>query len=81
MLSGLLSAHYLAVALPGISSPGDNMYLTQATDLADRLLGTYESSSGVPFSSIYLSSRKGIPSHDGGASSTVEATTLQIEIK
>jgi mannosyl-oligosaccharide alpha-1,2-mannosidase len=81
MLGGLLSAHYLAGALPGISSRHDDVYLTQAIDLADRLLGAYESTSGVPFSSIYLSSRKGIPSHDGGAASTAEATTLQIEMK
>ncbi|KAF1827947.1 glycoside hydrolase family 47 protein [Dissoconium aciculare CBS 342.82] len=81
MLGGLLSAHYLAGALPGTSSRRDNVYLTKAIDLADRLLGAYDSPSGVPYASIYLSSRKGIPSHDGGASSTAETTTLQIEMK
>jgi mannosyl-oligosaccharide alpha-1,2-mannosidase len=81
MLGGLLSAHYLAGALPGTSSRRDNVYLTKAIGLADRLLGAYDSPSGIPYASTYLSTGKGIPSHDGGASSTAETTTLQIEMK
>nr|POE84975.1 mannosyl-oligosaccharide 1,2-alpha-mannosidase [Quercus suber] len=82
MLGGLLSAHYLSTILPGASSQRDNVYLSKAVDLGDRLLGAYDSPSGIPFASIMLNNGTGIRSHaDGGASSTAEATTLQIEMK
>ena len=87
MLGGLLSAHYLSTDFPGIYAPvddglSDDLYIEKASDLADRLLGAYESTSGVPFASINLHTMSGIPSHaDGGASSTAEATTLQLEMK
>jgi len=49
----------------------------KAVDLADRLLGAYESRSGVPYASVNLRTTVGIPSYaDGGASSTAEAGTL-----
>lgn len=88
MLGGLLSAHYLSTQFPegtyasvsdGLS---DDMYIEKAVDLADRLLGAYDTASGVPLASVNLHTSKGIPSHaDGGASSTAEATTLQLEMK
>jgi hypothetical protein len=82
MLGGLLSAHYLSKVLPGVSSRRDPVYLNKAVDLADRLLAAYDSPSGIPYASIHLSQRRGIVSHtDGGASSTAEATTLQLEMK
>jgi hypothetical protein len=82
MLGGLLSAHYLSKVLPGVSSRRDQIYLTKAVDLADRLLGAYDSPSGIPYASIHLATRRGLVSHaDGGASSTAEATTLQLEMK
>jgi mannosyl-oligosaccharide alpha-1,2-mannosidase len=87
MLGGLLSAHYLSTEFPGEYAPvddglSDDLYIEKATDLADRLLGAYESPSGIPFASINLHTMKGIPSHaDGGASSTAEATSLQLEMK
>lgn len=87
MLGGLLSAHYLSTEFPNTFAPvndnlSDDLYVETAMDLADRLLGAYESKSGVPFASINLHSRQGIPSHaDGGASSTAEATSLQLEMK
>jgi hypothetical protein len=82
MLGGLLSAHYLTTVLPGVSSRRDSIYLTKAADLADRLLGAYDSPSGIPYASIHLARRRGLVSHaDGGASSTAEATTLQLEMK
>ncbi|KAJ8608797.1 hypothetical protein MRB53_039482 [Persea americana] len=60
----------------------DDMYIEKAVDLAERLLGAYETSSGVPLASVNLQQRRGIPSHaDGGASSTAEATTVQLEMK
>jgi hypothetical protein len=82
MLAGLLSAHYMSTLLPGLSSPGDDIYLVKAVDLADRLLGAYDSPSGIPHASVHLASQKGVGSHsDGGASSTAEATSLQLEMK
>ena len=87
MLGGLLSAHYLTTAFPNMAplpaiTGGDDLYLEKASDLADRLLSAYESSSGIPFASVNLKQMKGLPSHaDGGASSTAEATTLQLEMK
>jgi len=84
MLGGLLSAHYLSqdLNLVPVKKAAEDMYLNKATDLADRLLGAYDSPSGVPFASVNLKSREGVPSHaDGGASSTAEAATLQLEMK
>lgn len=85
MLGGLLSAHYLQEALPGLKPENGNeedLFLEKATDLAGRLLGAYESPSGVPWASVILKDGKGEASHaDGGASSTAEATTLQLEMK
>jgi mannosyl-oligosaccharide alpha-1,2-mannosidase len=81
MLGGLLSAHYLAKRLPDVSSGRDSVYLAKAVDLADRLLYAYDSPSGIPYASVHLKSRLGIPSHDGGASSTAEAGTVQLEMK
>lgn len=89
MLGGLLSAHYLSSEFPDMAplpvkkgSNAEDFYLEKAMDLADRLLGAYESNSGIPFASVNLHSSMGILSHaDGGASSTAEATTLQLEMK
>ncbi|KAF1815406.1 seven-hairpin glycosidase [Eremomyces bilateralis CBS 781.70] len=88
MLGGLLSAHYLSTAFPDMAPlpagtpKNEDLYLEKASDLADRLLGAYESSSGVPYASVNLRTSKGILSHaDGGASSTAEATSLQLEMK
>ncbi|KAK6535934.1 mannosyl-oligosaccharide alpha-1,2-mannosidase [Arthrobotrys megalospora] len=84
MLGGLLSAHYLATVHnldPGAKQEAD-LYLEKAADLADRLLGAYNSDSGLPFASVNLKTSKGVESHaDGGASSTAEASTLQLEMK
>lgn len=84
MLGGLLSAHYLSSVLeltpPDKKNP--DLYLEKATDLAERLLGAYDSPSGIPFASVNLKTNKGVESHaDGGASSTAEATSLQLEMK
>lgn len=89
MLGGLLSAHYLSTTFPEMAplpadkaSNSEDLYLEKATDLAGRLLGAYESKSGIPFASVNLKTQQGIPSHDdGGASSTAEAATLQLEMK
>lgn len=82
MLGGLLSAHYLSTRLPDVSSPRDSVYLQQAVDLGDRLLAAYKSPTGIPYASVNLGRRQGIPAHfDDGASSMAEATTLQMEMK
>ncbi|KAI4133467.1 MAG: hypothetical protein LQ338_000203 [Usnochroma carphineum] len=90
MLGGLLSAHYLSTTFPDMApladddqgAPGEDLYLEKATDLADRLLGAFDSNSGVPYASVNLKTLKGVPSHaDNGASSTAEATSLQLEFK
>ena len=90
MLGGLLSAHYLSKGFPDMApltdddegAPGEDLYVEKATDLADRLLGAFDSDSGVPYASVNLKTLKGIPSHvDGGASSTAEASSLQLEFK
>ncbi|RAK89835.1 glycoside hydrolase [Aspergillus costaricaensis CBS 115574] len=82
MLGGLLSAHYLSTQLPDASSGRDSVYLSKAVDLANRLLAAYDSGSGIPYASVNLAKREGIRSHaDGGASSTAEAATVQLEMK
>jgi len=90
MLGGLLSAHYLSTAFPDMApipdddpgTPGEDLYLEKAKDLADRVMGAFESPSGVPYASVNLATSKGIPSHaDMGASSTAEVSTLQLEFK
>lgn len=74
MLGGLLSAHYL--------SDYDDLYLEKAVDLANRLIGAFDSSSGIPYADVNLHSGVGRKSPaDGGASSTAEATSLQLEFK
>ncbi|KZF24627.1 glycoside hydrolase family 47 protein [Xylona heveae TC161] len=90
MLGGLLSAHYLSNEYPDLAAlpdsaagaPGEDLFLEKASDLANRLLGAYDSPSGIPYASVNLRTMAGIPSHnDGGASSTAEAASLQLEMK
>ncbi|KAK9717504.1 mannosyl-oligosaccharide alpha-1,2-mannosidase [Basidiobolus ranarum] len=73
VLGGLLSSYHLS---------NDTMLLEKAVDLGDRLLGAFQSPSGIPYASVMLDSGKGVPAHfNAGASSTAEATTLQLEFK
>ncbi|KAM0287673.1 hypothetical protein ACHAQH_000202 [Verticillium albo-atrum] len=90
MLGGLLSAHYISTEFPQLApladddegAPGEDLYLEKAKDLADRLIGAFDSDSGVPYASVVLSKGEGVISHaDDGASSTAEVTTLQLEFK
>ena len=90
MLGGLLSAHYLSTTFPSlapltdddINQPGEDLYIEKATDLADRILGAFDSQSGIPFASVNLNTSQGIPAGgESGASSTAEAATLQLEFK
>lgn len=73
MLGGLLSAHHLSE---------EDLFLDKANDLANALLGGFESKSGIPYSSVNLLSGAGVKNHvDNGASSTAEVATLQLEFK
>ncbi|KAG8525461.1 uncharacterized protein KY384_009105 [Bacidia gigantensis] len=90
MMGGLLSAHYLSNSFTDLANvkdddkgaPGEDLYLEKATDLADRLMGAFDSPSGVPFASVNLQTSLGKGSHvDDGASSTAEASSLQLEFK
>jgi mannosyl-oligosaccharide alpha-1,2-mannosidase len=88
MLGGLLAAHYLQTDFPDMCpvdlkrNGGEDLYLEKASDLADRLLGAFESATGIPYASVNLKQMKGIRSHaDGGASSLAEATSVQLEMK
>lgn len=73
MLGGLLSAHYLS---------GNDMFLEKATDLGNRILGAFDSPTGIPYASVNLKTGKGVKNHvDNGASSTAEVSTLQLEFK
>ncbi|KAH6646483.1 family 47 glycosyl hydrolase [Truncatella angustata] len=90
MIGGLLSAHYLSNEFPQLApqtdddpgAPGEDLYLEKAKDLADRVIAAFDSESGIPYASVNLAKLEGIAAHDmGGASSTAEATTLQLEFK
>ncbi|KAH8676381.1 family 47 glycosyl hydrolase [Xylariales sp. PMI_506] len=90
MLGGLLSAHYLSTEFPELApltdddpgAPGEDLYLEKAKDLADRIIVAFDSKSGIPYASVNLGKFEPLPAHDeGGASSTAEATTLQLEFK
>lgn len=73
MLGGLLSAHHISE---------DDMYLDKAVDLANGLIGGFDSNSGLPYASVNLMTGEGIKNHvDNGASSTAEVATLQLEFK
>ncbi|KAF7323479.1 alpha-1,2-Mannosidase [Mycena chlorophos] len=69
VLGGLLSAYHLS---------NDPMYLTHATDLADRILPSFNTNSGLPLTSSNLRMRVGIAD---STVSTAEATTLQLEFR
>jgi mannosyl-oligosaccharide alpha-1,2-mannosidase len=87
MLGGFLSAHYLQTAFPkmcpvDLKRGGQDLYLEKAADLARRLLGAFDTPTGIPYASVNLHTSKGIPSHeDRGASSLAEATSVQLELK
>jgi mannosyl-oligosaccharide alpha-1,2-mannosidase len=73
VLGGLLSAYD--------QSKNDPIFLRKAVDLADRLLGAFETPTGIPYASVHLRDRRGVPGHDRGVSSTAEVASLQLEFK
>ncbi|RUP52116.1 glycoside hydrolase [Jimgerdemannia flammicorona] len=73
VLGGLLSAYHL--------SGSDKLYLDKAVDLADRLMGAFQSPSGIPYSDVNLAGGARHGYGNAGVSSTAEVTTLQLEFK
>lgn len=72
ILGGLLSAYHL--------SDNDQLYLDKAIDLGDRLLGAFDSDSGIPHAGVVLSTGMAHKVHYI-QSSTAEVTTIQMEMK
>ncbi|XP_067012177.1 endoplasmic reticulum mannosyl-oligosaccharide 1,2-alpha-mannosidase isoform X2 [Anabrus simplex] len=72
VLGGLLSAYHLS---------GDKMFLDKAVDLGNRLLPSFSSESGVPYSDINLMTRKAHAPKWSPDSSTSEVTTIQLEFR
>ena len=73
VLGGLLAAYD--------QSGKEPVFLNKAVDLADRLMGAFETPSGIPCASAYLGEKRGVPSQDRGISSTSEVATVQLEFK
>ncbi|KOG98710.1 mannosyl-oligosaccharide 1,2-alpha-mannosidase [Saccharomyces eubayanus] len=80
MLGGLLSAYHYSEQF---EVGNKTVYLNKAIDLGDRLaLAFISTQKGIPYSSVNLHSGQAIKNHvNGGASSTAEFTTLQMEFK
>lgn len=83
ILGGLLSAHYLTSVHPDPSIQADApLFLQLATDLGDRLVGAFDSPSGIPWSNVNLAKREGVPDlGNQGVASLSEAASLQLELK
>ncbi|KAI0045662.1 glycoside hydrolase family 47 protein [Auriscalpium vulgare] len=74
MLGGLLSAYHL--------SGFDELYLTKARELADRMLAVFDTPSGLPTSMVNLGRREAVSDvGNNGLVSTAEAATLQLEFR
>ncbi|KAL1923954.1 uncharacterized protein VTP21DRAFT_6989 [Calcarisporiella thermophila] len=74
VLGGLLSAFHL--------SGGDSLYLKRAQELGDKLLAAFDTPSGIPWANVRLDVPSGVrPQAYRGASSTAEATTVQLELR
>ncbi|KAG8987152.1 mannosyl-oligosaccharide alpha-1,2-mannosidase [Tulasnella sp. JGI-2019a] len=83
ILGGLLSAHHLhTLHYADPTTRGWSVYLDKAIDLADRMLPSFDTPSGLPLSNTDLSKRMGRGDSDNnGWCSTAEVTTLQLEFK
>jgi len=57
------------------------VFLDKARDLGDRLLGSFTSPSGIPYSDVNLQSSKGHAPKWSPDSSTSEVTTIQLEFR
>ncbi|KXN74157.1 glycoside hydrolase family 47 protein [Conidiobolus coronatus NRRL 28638] len=74
VLGGILSSHFL-------TGSHDQILIDKATDLADRLMGSFGTKSGIPGASLNLITRQPYPPENRELTSTSEATTIQLEFK
>lgn len=72
VLGGLLSTYHLSA---------DHLFLEKATELGSRLLPSFKTASGVPYSDVNLNTRKGHPPKWNADSTTSEVTTIQLEFR
>lgn len=72
VLGGLLSIYHLS---------GEDIYLTKAVELGNRMLPCFDSPSSIPFSDINLLSMKAHAPKWSPDSSTSEVTTIQLEFR
>lgn len=74
VLGGLLSAYHL--------SGNDPLYLEKAKDLGERMLGAFDTPSGLALPMVNLHEKKGVgEEYQKWLVSTAEAATLQLEFK
>lgn len=72
VLGGLLSIYHLS---------GDDIYMTKALELGKRLMPSFESTSGIPYSDVNLFSMQAHAPKWSPDSSTSEVTTIQLEFR
>lgn len=72
VLGGLLSAYHLS---------GDQVFLVKASELGNRLLPSFLSPSGIPYSDVNLGERSAHSPKWSPDSSTSEVTTIQLEFR
>lgn len=72
VLGGLLSAYHLSA---------DELFLTKALDLGERLMPAFQTPSGIPFSDTNLLTLKSHAPRWSPDSSTSEVTTIQLEFR
>jgi len=72
VLGGLLSTYHLSA---------DKLFLEKATELADRMMGAFDTLSGIPYSDVNLKSKSGHSPKWSPDSSTSEVTTIQLEFR
>ncbi|KAJ4470167.1 glycoside hydrolase family 47 protein [Lentinula aciculospora] len=73
VLGGFLSTYYLT---------SDRLLLARAVDLADRLIMSFDTESGLPLPEVDLKNRKGVADkYSADRISTAEAATLQLEFR
>lgn len=72
VLGGLLSIYHLS---------GEDIYLTKAVELGNRMLPCFESPSSIPYSDVNLLSMKAHAPKWSPDSSTSEVTTIQLEFR
>lgn len=72
VLGGLLSTYHLS---------NDKVFLDKAVDLGDRLMGSFDTPSGIPYSDVNLKTGKAHAPKWSPDSSTSEVSTLQLEFR